>query len=101
MRTFTMMLVVGCLTACVTDTGPVPIGQGVYTTGNGGSWFDAGGAVQADRYQRALRFCFDQGKQLVRVDETESSMRERENAGAEIRFRCAGPGEPGWKEPAG
>jgi hypothetical protein len=54
-----------------------------------------------ENYQRAIQFCFEQGKQLVRVDATGAPTGQRVQDGGDFRFRCAGPGEPGWKEPVG
>jgi len=86
------------LTACVTDAGswsaPVPLGNGVYSAGTS----DAGGYGDG-AYQRAIRFCFEQGRQLLRVDSTGAAIPGR--MGGEVLFRCVGPGERGWKEPVG
>jgi hypothetical protein len=88
------------LSACVTDGGlgagqlPVPVGSGLYSTGTSGP-----PRYGDDAYQRAVRFCFDQGRQLLRVDGTGAPVPR--NAGGEVLFRCVGPGEPGWKEPVG
>jgi len=86
------------LSACVTDGGswsaPVPLGNGVYSAGTS----DAGGYGDG-AYQRATRFCFDQGRQLLRVDRTGAAIPGR--LGGEVLFRCVGPGERGWKEPVG
>lgn len=88
------------LSACVTDGGlragspPVPLGNGLYSTGTSGP-----PGYGDDAYQRAVRFCFDQGRQLLRVDGTGAAVPR--NAGGEVLFRCVGPGEPGWKEPVG
>jgi len=91
---FTLM----SLSACVTDAGswsaPVPLGNGVYSAGTS----DAGGYGDG-AYQRAIRFCFDQGRQLLRVDSTGAAIPGR--MGGEVLFRCVGPGERGWKEPVG
>ena len=86
------------LSACVTDgsmgPAPIPLANGVYSTGSSGppGYGDAA-------YQRAIRFCFDQGRQLLRVDGTGTAIPR--HAGGEVFFRCVAPGEPGWKEPVG
>ena len=109
MRNFVPMVLncglAACLSACVTPpapVSPVPVGDGVYTTGSAGSSGAAyGGGIEDERYQQAIKFCFDQGKQLVRVDASDRNGRPWETPSGEIRFRCVGRGEPGWKEPAG
>jgi hypothetical protein len=89
------------LSACVTEAGsgpmPVPLGDGVYSMGSAHP--GDGSGLQDESYQRAIRFCFDRGKQLLRVDGEGAAMSGR--PGGEIRFRCVGPGEPGWKQPLG
>jgi hypothetical protein len=87
-----------CLGACATyavgGAEPVPLGDGVYAIDA-----DAGSAgLHSQNYQRAVRFCFEQGKQLLRLDRQPALPQQ---AGAGIHFRCVGPGEPGWKEPVG
>lgn len=91
------------LGACVTPPpNPVPLGDGVYTIDAGGSGSGRNVAVEDEGYQRAIRFCFEQGKQLVRVDGPDGASTDpRQRAGGGLQFRCAGPGEPGWKEPVG
>jgi hypothetical protein len=90
-------LVVACLCGCATygmaGAEPVPIGNDVYTIGS-----DSATGVDDASYQRAIRFCFDQGKQLLRLD-GQSGLPQQASSG--IQFRCVGPGEPGWKEPVG
>jgi hypothetical protein len=87
------LLLGGCVTANASWTSPTPIGNGVYSAGGGA------GGYGDDAYQRAVRFCFDQGRQLFRVDHRGGSVAS--NAGGEVLFRCVGPGEYGWKEPVG
>jgi hypothetical protein len=88
------------LSACVTyptsAPEPIPLGDGVYTiavepegTGDG---------LHSGAYQRAIRFCFDQGRQLLRLDGQPGAAQQ---VGTGMRFRCVGPGEPGWKQPVG
>ena len=90
-----------CLGACATyDTGgpaPVPLGDGVYTIGADGG-YDAATGPHSETYQRAIRFCFEQGRQLVRLDRQPGMPQQ---AGSGMQFRCVGPGEPEWKEPVG
>ena len=88
------LLLACALTACVTVAEPVPVGDGDYS-------IDTGGGAGDEHYQQAIRFCFDQGKQLVRVDGQGAAIGQGSRAGGELRFRCVGPGEPGWKEPVG
>jgi hypothetical protein len=87
------------LAGCVTDPSvqfPVPIGGGVYSAGS----IPRGTAgYHEESYQRSIQFCFEQGKQLLRVDPTGAPLAGR--PAGEILFRCVGPGEPGWKEPSG
>ena len=94
MRTITQLLLPCCLTACVAIAPPVPLGDGTYTIASGGGPGD-------EHYQQAIRFCFDQGKQLLRVDGRGAAIGQGAPSGGELRFRCVGPGEPGWKEPVG
>lgn len=88
------------LSGCVTDgfvgAEPIPLGNGVYAIG--GTAGGAGRGMHDEGYQRAIRFCFEQGRQLLRVD-SQPGMAQAP-AGA-MQFRCVGPGEPGWKEPVG
>lgn len=78
----------GCVTYA--EPVPVPLEEGVYSVESSGRGNEA--------YQGAIRFCFDQGRQLVRVD---GQARGSAPVGGQIRFRCVGPGEGGWKEPVG
>jgi hypothetical protein len=73
---------------------PVPLANGVYSAGIGGP-----ASPGDESYQRAIRFCFDQGRQLLRVDSRGVAVPL--SSGGELYFRCVGPGEPGWKEPVG
>lgn len=100
MRTSILMTMVCCLGACVTDAGPVSIGNGVYTMGSEGPGSGSRDAIDDER-QRAIKFCFDQGKQLLWIDVENHSSTPSQRASGELRFQCIGPGEPGWKEPAG
>ena len=77
-----------CVTAAGPASAPIPLGEGVYSLG----------ANDAPGYQRAISFCFDQGRQLLRLNADGAGM---PGQSGEIRFRCVGPGEPGWKVPAG
>jgi hypothetical protein len=74
---------------------PVPLGNGIYSIGSGPA---AGEGLANQTYQRAIRFCFDQGRQLVRVDGPGDA---RPSSAGGMQFRCVGPGEPGWKDPVG
>jgi hypothetical protein len=78
----------GCATYA--EPVPVPLEEGVYSVESSGRGNEA--------YQGAIRFCFDQGRQLLRVD---GQARGSAPVGGQIRFRCVGPGERGWKEPVG
>lgn len=90
------LLLAGCVTAPATYGFPAPVGGGVYTAGT----IAPGTAGYNDQnYQRSIRFCFEQGKQLVRVDPTGAPLTRR--SPGEVLFRCAGPDEPGWQNPAG
>ena len=93
------LFVAACLCGCVTQglagAEPIPAGNGVYTIG---SETGSGGDIHSESYQRAIRFCFDQGRQLFRLDGQPGMAQP---AGTGIQFRCVGPGEPGWKEPVG
>lgn len=88
------------LSACATyDVGaaePIPLGDGVYTIAVEPG--EAGAALHSSAYQRAIRFCFEQGKQVQRLDGQMGGARQ---AGTGMQFRCVGPGEPGWKQPVG
>lgn len=72
----------------------MPLGNGVYSAGASSSPGFGG-----DAYQRAIRFCFEQGRQVLRVDGMGAAIPR--SAGGEVLFRCVGPGEQGWKEPVG
>jgi hypothetical protein len=82
------LILAGCATYA--DPVPVPLGEGVYSVDSSGRGNEG--------YQGAIRFCFEQGRQLLRVD---GQARGSAHMGGVIRFRCVGPGEPGWKEPVG
>jgi hypothetical protein len=82
----------GCATYDTAGTEPVPIGNDVYSIGSGTAGIDDAS------YQRAIRFCFDQGKQLLRLD---GQPNLPQSGGSSVQFRCVGPGETGWKEPVG
>ena len=97
MRTLATVLLLPLLAACVAVADPVPAGDGSY-------WIDSEeGGYDDDGYQQAIRFCFEQGKQLIRLDSSATAGASGPGgaAGGELHFRCAGPGEPGWKEPVG
>jgi hypothetical protein len=98
-RTSGALFVAACLCGCVTQgmagAEPVPAGNGVYTIG---SEPGSGEGIHSESYQRAIRFCFDQGRQLLRLDGQPGMPQQ---AGIGVHFRCVGPGEPGWKEPVG
>jgi hypothetical protein len=93
----TVVATAATLAACATyDVGaaePIPIGDGIYTIAA-----DSGAGLHSATYQRAIRFCFEQGKQLLRLDTQAGTAQQ---AGTSMQFRCVGPGEPGWKQPAG
>lgn len=91
-----LVALAGCVTGSGTSQFPAPIGTGVYTAG---SVAPGVAGYHDENYQRSIRFCFDQGKQLVRVDPAGAPVTTRSQG--EVLFRCAAPGEPGWKEPAG
>ena len=94
-RTLAAILPLSLLAACVAVADPVPSGDGSY-------WIDsAGSGYEDDGYQQAIRFCFEQGKQLIRLDIPGAGGGAGPAAGGEMHFRCVGPGEPGWKEPVG
>jgi hypothetical protein len=86
-----------CATYGVAAAEPVPVGDGVYSIavepGDG-----TGAGLHSGAYQRAIRFCFEQGKQLIRLDGQPGTAQQ---AGTVMQFRCVGPGEPGWKQPVG
>ena len=86
----------GCVTGSPAGQFPVPLGGGVYTAG---SVAPGTAGYHDENYQRSIRFCFDQGRQLQRVDGTGAPLATR--SAGEVLFRCVGPGEPGWKEPVG
>ena len=94
-----VLFVAACLCGCVTQglagAEPVPVGDGVYAIG---AEPGSGGGTHSESYQRAIRFCFDQGRQLFRLDGQPGTAQQ---AGTGMQFRCVGPGEPGWKEPVG
>ena len=87
------------LAGCVTYPDPVPIGNGEYSVESGPG--EAAPGVEDEDYQRAIRFCFDQGKQLMRSTADADVPGPSGLAFGDLRFRCVGPGEPGWKEPVG
>ena len=96
-----MAAAMAALSGCVTYGGaaaePIPLGDGAYSIavepGEG-----TGAGLHSGAYQRAIRFCFDQGKQLIRLDGLAGTAQQ---AGTVMQFRCVGPGEPGWKQPVG
>ena len=98
-RTLAPFALAACLAACLTVAEPVPVGDGVYTLENGTPGSGAG--IHDENYQRAIRFCFEQGKQLVRLDGSGAAAGQRPQGSGELRFRCVGPGETGWKDPVG
>lgn len=84
---------------CVTYPDPVPIGNGQYSIDSEPGARAPG--VEDEDYQRAIRFCFDQGKQLMRSSAEAGVPGQSGPPFGDLRFRCVGPGEPGWKEPVG
>ncbi len=90
------LMLAGCVTGAATGAFPVLIGSGVYTAG---TIAPGTAGYNDDNYQRSIQFCFGQGKQLVRVDSTGAPITRR--SPGEVLFRCAGPDEPGWKDPVG
>lgn len=87
------------LGGCVTYPDPVPVGNDGYSIESGPG--AAAPGVGDEDFQRAIRFCFDQGKQLMRSTADADGPRQSGPAFGNLRFRCVGPGEPGWKEPVG
>ena len=99
LRLATSLCAATYLCACATYgtvAEPVPLGNGVYSIG-AETGQRAGSAMHSETYRRATRFCFEQGKQLLRLD-GQSGLPPQ---AAGMQFRCVGPDEPGWKEPVG
>ncbi len=85
-----------CATYGVGVAEPIPLGDGVYAIAvEPGAPRDD---LHSGAYQRAIRFCFEQGKQLLRLDARPGTPGQADTG---MQFRCVGPGEPGWKQPVG
>lgn len=75
---------------CASNTGIVPIGNGIYMAAKQDYSFNwHGGMVKAELYQEAAKFCANQGKEVIPVADTAIDAAAYSNyASAEIKFRC-------------
>jgi hypothetical protein len=78
------------ITACASNTGVVPIGDGIYMSSKQDYSMNWHGAkVKAELYQEAIAFCAKQGKQSSPVSDTSRDAVMYSNyASAEVKFRC-------------
>jgi hypothetical protein len=77
---------VGCATS---NTGVVPIGNGLYMISKMGRMLQyTGGEVKVELYQEAATFCAKSGKQVVPGPSTSKDSGYYTYASAEIQFRC-------------
>jgi hypothetical protein len=84
------LLVVVILSGCASDTGIVPIGDGIYMSSKQVYSFNwHGGKVKAELYQKASQFCAEKNKRSVPVSDSARDAAMYSNyASAEIKFRC-------------
>lgn len=86
------LLIVTCaaLTACASNTGIVPIGDGIYMSSKQDYSLNYhGGKVKAELYKEAHEFCAKQGKKSSPVSDTARDAAMYSNyASAEVKFRC-------------
>lgn len=85
-----LVLTVALAGCAASETGIVPIGDGLYMAGKQDYSMNWHGAkVKADLYQQAAAFCAKQGKQSIPVSDTARDAAMYSNyASAEIKFRC-------------
>ncbi len=78
------------LTACASNTGIVPIGDGIYLSSKQDYSLNYhGGKVKAELYQEAEQFCAAQNKKSAPVSDNSRDATMYSNyASAEIKFRC-------------
>lgn len=77
------------LVGCATNTGVVPIGNGIYMHSKSGSMMThSGGQVKAELFREAAVFCSKQGKQVAPVNSTSQDAGIGTYASAEVQFRC-------------
>lgn len=84
------ILVVVLLSGCASDTGIVPIGNGLYMSSKQDYSFNwHGGKVKAELYQQAAQFCAEKNKKSVPVSDSSHDAAIYSNyASAEVKFRC-------------
>lgn len=82
-----LLALAGCAS---TDTGVVPMGNGVYMQAKrGGPLTHLGAEVKVELLKEAAGFCGRQGKSMVIGDTTSRDATSISHATAEIQFRCA------------
>ncbi|CAN7760816.1 hypothetical protein LJR296_006955 [Cupriavidus necator] len=88
------MLATTALLGCATTgtDGVVPIGPDMYMIGGLGNFTDfSASAVKTRMFQRAAKYCADQGRVMSPVGSTGKDSGYGTYASAEVQFRCLAP----------
>lgn len=89
MRLITISLFAAISAGCASETGIVPIGNGLYMSSKQDysmNWHAA--KVKTDLYQQASQFCEKSGKKIIPVTDTGRDASFQNYASAEVQFRC-------------
>ncbi|KGU87244.1 hypothetical protein [Pseudomonas mediterranea] len=89
------LLITGC-----SGLGVVPMGRDTYMIAREGSFTTfSGGAVKAELYQEANRFCESKGEQLMPLKDSSIDKGYGRHASAEVQFRCLDSNDPELRRP--
>ena len=87
MRASAILLSAAVVSGCATNTGVVPIGDGIYMVSEQGYGM-SGGKIKAELYGQAAAYCKAQGKEPSPVSDRSQDATVFEYPSAEIKFRC-------------
>lgn len=83
------LALVALLTGCASQTGIVPIGDGVYMSGAQDGMTYTATKVKARLYAEASEFCAKQGKKMVPLSDSGVDSSMTTSTSAEVKFRCS------------
>jgi hypothetical protein len=82
-----LLLIPICITACA--SGPVLIGKNTYMmTDTAASSWASGSSIKAGLYQKANKFCMEQGKELLAIRSRQQDASMSQFGNAELQFKC-------------
>ncbi len=94
-----LMSAVATLTACVSSTGPVPMGRDTYMIGLDGKGFLSSSEIIARAYKEANEFCRKQNKELMPINSRQRGMSFGVDPSAELQFMCLRSDDPDLQRP--